>query len=162
MKISHQCVQLDSFTAQSAVFITNELAFRGEFSQEYELWLLNSTSKHELNKVICVNEGCGCWNLVLSTFHKDIFVSVLKICAWNYSDWDVLNHQATFFSHLGLPWKDKEKHFIFLKQTCIPMWRWSFPQRFLRNGQLYFWERAGMDFFHLKSRMRVYDDTWAF
>lgn len=114
-------------------FITNELAFRGEFSQEYELWLLNSTSEHDLHKVICVNEGCGYWKLVRNTFHKDIFVYVLKICAWDYSDGDVLNHQATFFSHLGLLWKDKGKHVIFLKESVFP---WE-DGKFFPEG---FWE----------------------
>lgn len=132
----------------------NELAFRGEFSQEYELWLLNSTSEHELNKVICENEGCGCWKLVRNTFHKDIFVCAFKICAWDYSSGDVLNHQATFFSHLVLPCKDKGKHFIFLQESVFPMRRWQvFSWRFLRNGQLHFWEKAGVDFFHLKSKL---------
>lgn len=47
-------------------------------------------------------------------FHKDIFVYVFKMCAWDYSDWYVLNHQAFCFSHLGLLCKDKEKAFYFL------------------------------------------------
>lgn len=119
MKMSCQCNQLDSFTVQNVVFITNELAFRGEFSQEYEFRLLNITSKHQLNKAIYVNEGCECWNLLLNRFHKHIFVYVLKMCVWDYSDWDAVNHQADFFFflpllYLGLPWKDKEKTFSFL------------------------------------------------
>lgn len=115
MKMSNQCNQLDSLTAPNVVFFTNELAFRGEFLQEYELWLLNSTSKHKLRKVICVNKWrLWRWNPVLNMFHKDIFVYVFKMCAWDCSDCYVLNHQAFFFSYLDLLWKDKEKTFYFL------------------------------------------------
>lgn len=36
MKMSNQYNQLDSLTAPNVAFLTNELAFRGEFLQEYE------------------------------------------------------------------------------------------------------------------------------
>lgn len=127
MNMSYQCNQLDSSTASNVVFITNELAFRGEFSQEYKLWLLNITSKHKLNKAIYANEGRECWNPLLNTFHKHVFVYVLKMCVWDYSDWDVVNHQETFFfppSQVCCG-KIRRKHSILLLWKYIPVKRWS-------------------------------------
>lgn len=37
MRMFYSCNQLDAFTAENVVFIMNELAFKGEFSQEYEI-----------------------------------------------------------------------------------------------------------------------------
>lgn len=61
MKRSYQVTIWTLSLLKNMFFIMSELAFREEFSQEYELWLLNITSKHYLSKVICINEGGEGW-----------------------------------------------------------------------------------------------------